>query len=155
MSATAHFGDTDSEFVSEAFQKELRVWLGGRELAESPSLLSLAMIEHHDRKQLGKARFTWPVCHNYSSSLREARAGALGRNLGGGADAEAMEVQGFLACSSWLSQPAFLHNPEPPAQGGTTQSGLGFVISIFNQENTLQTCLRANGMKTILHSRGN
>jgi len=34
-----------------------------------------------------------------------------------GADAEAMEGCCLLACFPWLTQPAFLQNPGPPAQG--------------------------------------
>jgi hypothetical protein len=38
-----------------------------------------------------------------------------GWNLEAGAAVEVMEGRSLLACSSWLAQPAFLQNPEPPA----------------------------------------
>jgi hypothetical protein len=37
--------------------------------------------------------------------------------LEAGADAEAMEGYGFLACFLWVVQAAFLHNSELPAKG--------------------------------------
>jgi hypothetical protein len=40
-------------------------------------------------------------------SLKEAEAGIQGRNLEAGTETKAMEERCLLACSSWLTQPAF------------------------------------------------
>lgn len=53
-----------------------------------------------------------------------------------------------MVCSLWLSQSAFLENPEPPAwDGGTTLSGLDSSTSIINQEDAPQTCPQPNLME--------
>jgi hypothetical protein len=45
------------------------------------------------------------IVHHQSKSGQEFRQA---KNLEAGADAEAIEGFGLLACSSWLTQPAFL-----------------------------------------------
>lgn len=50
-------------------------------------------------------------------SLREVKAETQGRNLGSGADAEALGECHLLAWSSWLVQSVFLHYPEPSTHG--------------------------------------
>ena len=52
-----------------------------------------------------------------------------------------------MACSSWLSQSAFLYNPGPPAMYYTTHKGLGLPTLITNQEIALQICPQANHME--------
>lgn len=85
------------------------------------SLLSVAVIRHHDQNNLEEGLtylFVFP-CHR--SSFKESRAGTQSRKLEAGIHAE--NIQGccltgllLLACSKSL-----LYNPRPPLQGGTTQ----------------------------------
>lgn len=58
-----------------------------------------------------------------------------------------MEECYFLACSLLLAQPAFVCHSEPPAWGGTTQSGLGHSTLTVNQAHVLQTSLREIGWR--------
>lgn len=51
------------------------------------------------------------------------------------------------------ARPSFLCNPGPPAQGGTTHSGLDHHRSVINQENVPQTRLQANPMEASSPSR--
>lgn len=88
-------------------------------------LPSVAVIKHHDLKQLGEDR-TY-LAYRSQFIFR----GNQGRNV----EARTMEGRWVLACSPWLSQPAFLYHPESP---------LGPPIPIINQENALQTCLQVS-----------
>lgn len=58
------------------------------------------------------------------------------RKLGAETETESLEEWFFLVCSPWLSLPAFLHNPGPPAQEGHSPHVLGPPTSVINQENT-------------------
>ena len=62
------------------------------------------VMKHYDQKQVGEER----VLLAYTSMLLELKQD---NNLEAGADAEVMEGCCLLACSSWLTQPAFLQNP--------------------------------------------
>lgn len=61
----------------------------------------------------------------------------------GGRSLEAGAIEGYclVSCSSRLAQPAFLHNPEPPAKGSTTHTGLS-LPTLFNQDKVSQTYLQ-------------
>lgn len=52
----------------------------------------------------------------YSPSSEETKAGTQSRNLEAGTKARAMEKYFLAACSTWLTQPGFLHYRGPPAQ---------------------------------------
>jgi len=98
-------------------------------LGECPSQLSVAIRNMITKSSMGrKGLLQLTAC---SPSSVEVRAGAQGKNLEAGTDAETREECCLLACSSWLAQPAFLCNPEPPAQNGTAYSGLGPPPSII------------------------
>jgi hypothetical protein len=58
--------------------------------------VSIAVIKHHDNKQLGVERVNF-ILHLRSYSIAE---GSLGRSLEAGADAEATEERCSLACSA-------------------------------------------------------
>lgn len=62
-------------------------------------------------EQAGKER----VYSAYISRSESSVGGSQGRNLGAGADTEAMEWCCSLACIPLLTQPAFIENPGPPA----------------------------------------
>ena len=63
--------------------------------------------------------FIWLILPHDCSLKKEKSKQELkpGRNQETGTDAEAMEGRCLLTCSLCLSQPAFLQNPGPPAQG--------------------------------------
>lgn len=63
------------------------------------------------------------------SQDREFQQEPGGRNWNTGS-----EKHSLLACSPWLDQVPFLHNPEPAAKSGTIRSGLGPSTSIIDQE---------------------
>jgi hypothetical protein len=68
------------------------------------------------RSKLGRKGFI-QLPHCYHHQRKSGQKLTQGRNLEAGADAEAMKVCCLLDCFPWLAQPAFLQNPEPPAQG--------------------------------------
>ena len=68
--------------------------------------VSVAVVKHHNQKQLGEGMFPLVVC---SPASQEVRVGTPGINLEAGADAEAsVEACYILACSSWFAQRDFL-----------------------------------------------
>jgi hypothetical protein len=68
--------------------------------------VSVAVVKHHDQKQLGEGMFPLVVC---SPASQEVRVGTPGISLEAGADAEAsVEACYVLACSSWFAQRDFL-----------------------------------------------
>jgi hypothetical protein len=54
------------------------------------------------------------AAHHWKRSGQELKQA---RNLETGADVDAMEEGCLLACCPWLTQPAFLQTPGPPAWG--------------------------------------
>jgi hypothetical protein len=67
-------------------------------------------VMKHTKSNLGRIRFVWlilPVTVRDEGS-QGRNSSKQGSNLDVGADAEAMEGCCLLACSSWLTQPAFL-----------------------------------------------
>ena len=67
--------------------------------------VTIALMKHHDQKQVGKER----VCLAYTSTSESLGEGSLGRSSNrAGADAEAFVGCGLLACYLSLTQPAFL-----------------------------------------------
>ena len=75
-------------------------------------------------------------------SEQEHKAGIWGSEL---------EERCLLACSSWLTQSAFVNTQDHVSRGSTTHSGLGSLISISSQKNTQQTWLRAIWCKHFLN----
>jgi hypothetical protein len=67
-----------------------------------------------------------------SPLLKEVRAGAQGRNLKTGAEAEAMEGCCLLACSAWLARPALLHHPDHQPRDGPIPGELGPPVPVIN-----------------------
>lgn len=58
--------------------------------------------------------FIWLLLPGHSSPLREARAGAEGRQEPEDRkEAETLDKRCSLACSPWLAQSALLYNPRP------------------------------------------
>ena len=79
--------------------------------------VTIAMMKTPKASWGGKGLLTYSstsIVHHGRKSRQELKQG---RNLEAGVDAEAMEGCCLVACSSWLSQSAFLQNPGPPAQG--------------------------------------
>lgn len=75
-------------------------------------LLRLNMTKNNVEKKV----FILITFPHHSLSSKEVRSEIQGRTLEAGADAES-EVECWLPTgSSWLTQPASLHIPEPPAQ---------------------------------------
>lgn len=68
--------------------------------------VSVAVIEHHDQKQLGKKSLSPHVI------LLIEKVMVGGRNLESRTKADAMEEWRLLPYSLWTAQPAFLHNSE-------------------------------------------
>lgn len=64
------------------------------------------MTEHYNQMQLGKERAYAFRVTVHRGKLRQGLE--PGGNLEAKASAEAMEERCVLACSSWLTQPAFL-----------------------------------------------
>lgn len=118
------------------------------------SLLSVAVIRHHDQNNLGEGLtylylFVFP-CQR--SSFKESRAGTQSRELETGIHAE--NIQGccltglfLMACSKSL-----LYNPRPPLQGGTTQQWAA-PIRCQSRKCLQQTCLQANLMEALYQLR--
>ena len=74
-----------------------------------------------------------------STSLSwEDRTGTLGRNLEVGTDAEPTEEYCLLACSSWISQLAFLQHSGLPGQRWQPSQWHG--PSHINKENAPKAC---------------
>jgi len=68
--------------------------------------VTIALISHHDQKQIGEERVYLPYTAMLHSSLKEVRMGTqTGLEPGGRADAEAP-----IGAAYWLAQPAFLQN---------------------------------------------
>lgn len=59
---------------------------------------------------------------------------SLRQELKAGYEAETAEECSLLACSSWLTQPAFLYKPGPPAQGWQCPKWTG--LSQINREES-------------------
>ena len=76
-----------------------------------PILLPIVVTKHHDQKQLGRERFTYP---NPSPSCGEVRGRTWGRNLEVGTEVEAMEECCLLACSSLFAKPTFISQDHLP-----------------------------------------
>ena len=108
-----------------------------------------AVINHHDQKYLWRKGFL----SVYTSRQQYITEESQGRNLEAGADAEAMEEHCLLACSSWLAQPVFLYHPGPPFEGWHHPPWLGSPppMSIINQENAPQACLKPIGWEHFLN----
>lgn len=80
---------------------------------------SLAVIKHHIQKQLERKRSIVPWC------LQSTLGGFQSRNLQAGIEEATMQECCFLACSLWLTQPAFRYYPQPPPWDGIAYNGLG------------------------------
>ena len=69
----------------------------------------IAVMKHHDQRDLGREGFVWLCFH---ITVQHQRKSGLdlkqGRKLEAGADIQATEVSCLLACYSWPAQPAFL-----------------------------------------------
>ena len=69
---------------------------------------SIAVIKQHKKKQLAEEMVYFILLFLGHTEVGESHDKNPGRNLGEETEAEAMEESYFLACFSWLSQPAFL-----------------------------------------------
>ena len=79
--------------------------------------VSAVLRKHHDQKQLGEERVYFLLqLSGHIPPLTEVRAGT---------QAEAVEECFVLACSPWISQPAFLHSSDHLSRVGTAHSALG------------------------------
>lgn len=64
-------------------------------------MVSIAVIKHHGKP--GKGRVNYILFTGDNPMLKKLRAGTQDRNLGAGAEAEAMEKGCLLTFSSWLT----------------------------------------------------
>ena len=91
--------------------------------------VSIAVVKHHDQKQLGKKRFCFSIKFSgHTPSLRGDRAGTQGRSLESGTEAEAVEEDCLLACSSWVTQSVFFLYKLRSTSPGTASSTMGFAL---------------------------
>lgn len=71
--------------------------------------VSIAMIKHHDQKQLAEKRVYFILqLSGHSPSLRTVRVGTYDTKLKGGTGTEVIEECCLLACPLWLTQFVFL-----------------------------------------------
>ena len=103
--------------------------------------ISISAQTSWPRSKLGRKVFIQLRPPNYCSSLKEVRTGTRAGQEAE-PDAEAMEGCFLLACFPWLAQLAFLQNPGPSGQDGTTDHGLGPPQLTTNWENASQLDLK-------------
>lgn len=99
--------------------------------------------------QTPRPKATWEEAdlfhlEDYSSSLREVRAETRGRNLGAGAEAEAMESAAYGLAPRGSRSATFLTPPQEHPQW------LGPPTSITTQDNTPQICHSDRGNSSVL-----
>lgn len=76
-------------------------------------MVSFPAATLNTKQQLGKERVCWLTCLHPGSVRHEGKSRLelkQSRSLETGTEAETREERCFLACSSWLAPPAFLHN---------------------------------------------
>jgi hypothetical protein len=71
-------------FLSELWVAIFSVCSGGSFLSIVSDRVTMAVMKHHDQKQVGKKRFIWLTLPRHSSLLKEVRTGTqLGQEPGG------------------------------------------------------------------------
>lgn len=98
-------------------------------------LVSVAMIKHHDQRQLGDERvyFTYTSI-KFITEGNQGKHSKQGRNYKARVDAEAREECCLLVHSLWFARLAvfffdllsYIHQNHQCQQSGTTHNGLGF-----------------------------
>jgi hypothetical protein len=97
-------------------------------------MVFIAAVKCHDQKASWGRKGSCGLCF-HTTVYHQKKSGQelkQGRNLETGADAEAMEECCFLACSSWLTQSAFLEIIGHQTRDGTTHNSLGPLPSIID-----------------------
>lgn len=128
--ASAHFPLVVWQSATE------HTWTKVSGFAASPQqCLSLsAALTNHSQTQPAEERAHLVYASTSQCVMKDVRVGTLSRILGAGAEAEAVEEGGLLACSV-----CFLCTLGPPAQRQHHPRGLDPSTSFINQKNVLQT----------------
>lgn len=101
----------------------------GHRHSENTNVIIFAFFDcgkHQNRKQFGEERVTSQLPVHYERMS--------GQGLRAGTEAEAMGEHYLLVCSPRLTQPDFLYNPGPCAQGGTVHGGWDFPYQILTKK---------------------
>lgn len=91
---------------------------------------------------LGKKGLFQLIFPNLQSTRKGSQNRTQGNKLESGIDVEAVQECCLLACSSCLLSMLSYTTQDHQPRGGTSAYGMSHPISIFNQDNTLETCLQ-------------
>lgn len=127
-------------------QSHEEIWNGKGFLLNRAARVSIAVMKHHDHKQLGEKRSKFAHTPISWSVIRGSQSKEPWRGTSWSRGVAVVPMACLLILHYYSTQ-----NPMP--RGSITHNELGPYKSIINQETVLQTCLQASCMEAFFQFR--